>query len=131
MFAPGERNRCFSIMLLAICRNVSRDALHHARRATAIRFIRQNPPTSHSPDGRRLIALEVLTRRLWLSSPVLKALQLISKQAVEASLVEALLIAIGAVATIEEHSDRPDIVLSQDGRWIGVEVTELHPDESN
>jgi hypothetical protein len=56
---------------------------------------------------------------------------MISKQAVEASLVEALLTAIGAIATIEEHSDRPDIVLSQDGHWIGVEVTELHPDESN
>src|SRR5258708_15795570 len=54
-----------------------------------------------------------------------------SKQAVEASLVEALLTAIGAVATIEEHSDRPDMILSQHGRWIGVEVTELHPDESN
>ena len=54
-----------------------------------------------------------------------------NKQAVEASLVKALLTVIGVNATITEHSDKPDIHLSAGGHWIGVEVTELHPDEGS
>jgi hypothetical protein len=53
------------------------------------------------------------------------------KQTVEAILVKRLLSLIGKEAKSVENSDRPDVILNIDGRWIGVEVTELHPGDGN
>jgi hypothetical protein len=51
------------------------------------------------------------------------------KQVGEVALVKALLATTGEVATNIRASDRPDVLLDVGGRTVGVEVTELHPDE--
>ena len=51
-----------------------------------------------------------------------------AKQDHEIALVEALLIDLGLQATALQPGDRPDVLAAIGGSWVGIEVTELHPD---
>src|SRR5580658_4262838 len=50
-----------------------------------------------------------------------------TKQKFEIALAELLLSTLGFDAAGLQPGDKPDVEFTFDGRWIGLEVTELHP----